>query len=475
MTLPASTRQARRPDPKEYRFNDEDRERYQKRVWQAPRSIARTERDGDEAPGLWARLWRADGTVRGGGAVTSLLPVLAVHTWPGKRNMDGANAGTEAEAGWTAWTYLPGRRRLARLSGINKDTVKPAVARLKALGLMQTRSVAKDRHKGGVQTFYRLSAVLYARGDEKYARFPANLFYGGTWAVLPTNAARHLYTVLACVDPIGDEDSYLAKIDADHNDRGAWWDLYDEDPQRYEPYFSKEYKEGTAEALLRRDFLGTKARRRRSLTELQRLSGLTRGTLVEALRILTGKMHGGFTDPRDGKVHPPVPLIAKGAADPREPTWHGPDQRALTWYFYPEFLNDRTKLQQLRRERWPLARPPRPAEASPRRTGRPCNPVAARPPRRGDPGPTQSCRPADHGEGDRRGGRHLAEQGVQLPADRGACDAGRDHPGEGDLGGPGPAQPQRAVRVPQASARRVPRTVPGQSRGEGEGRVRVVR
>jgi hypothetical protein len=86
---------------------------------------------------------------------------------------------------------------------------------------------------------------------------------------------------------------------------------------------------------------------------LQRLSGLTRGTLVEALRILTGKMHGGFTDPRDGKEHPPIPLIAKGAAAAREPTWYGPDPRALGWYFFPDFLNDRSKFQQLRLERWP--------------------------------------------------------------------------------------------------------------------------
>ena len=65
---------------------------------------------------------------------------------------------------------------------------------------------------GGHKTYYRLAAALYPQGDESYAALPGNLFYGGTWALLPSAAVRHLYTVISGLDPIRDEEAYVERI-----------------------------------------------------------------------------------------------------------------------------------------------------------------------------------------------------------------------------------------------------------------------
>ena len=56
----------RYPEPQEWRFNDEDYQRYRERYWRCPVRLVRE--------GLWAKLWRTPDTVRGGGAATCLLP-----------------------------------------------------------------------------------------------------------------------------------------------------------------------------------------------------------------------------------------------------------------------------------------------------------------------------------------------------------------------------------------------------------------
>ena len=86
------------------------------RFWRCPTRLV-------TASGQWAKLWQAPGTRRGGGTVTAVLPILALHSW---LQQDGA------VAGWTGWTYLS-RRRLATLAGIDKDGVTAACRRLMAL------------------------------------------------------------------------------------------------------------------------------------------------------------------------------------------------------------------------------------------------------------------------------------------------------------------------------------------------------
>jgi hypothetical protein len=151
--------------------------------------------------------------------VTSLLPVLALHTWPEQR---------EAVEGWTGWTYLS-RRRLAALAGLVKDSVGAACQRLVALKLMEMDRRSRARHQGGYKTYYRLATGLYPKPGESYAVLSGNLFYGGTWALLPSPAYRHLYVVLAGLDPIGDEEAYLQRIDEDLE--GDWDRRADDDDE----------------------------------------------------------------------------------------------------------------------------------------------------------------------------------------------------------------------------------------------------
>ena len=348
--------------PKEYRFNPADQKKLEHKYWRAPRRlvIGGMDEEGRELPGVWARLWRAEGTTRGGGSATSLLPVLAIHSWPGKPNLDGGPGhGSPPEPGWTGWTLL-GRRRMARLAGLNKDTIRGALAQLADAGLLQTRRRPRARHEGGYNTSFRLALEVFPdpEKDEQFATIPAELFYGGGWSFLPTNAARHLYTVIACLDPIANEDEYVEKIIADHHGSEPWWDDEElvERYDRYEEFSATNgYPEGTIGELLRRDYLGKVKRKARSLSELQRLTGLTRATLVEARDILTAPMFGGGE--RNGVRRPPIALVARGETEGRVPTWYAVDWRARKWGWWGEdgvaFLNAPAAVEQRRRAVWP--------------------------------------------------------------------------------------------------------------------------
>jgi hypothetical protein len=218
--------------------------------------------------GFLAKLWRAANTTRGGGAVASVLPVLALHTWPEKQ---------EATDGWTGWSYLS-RRRVARLTGVNKGTTTAAFRQLVSAGLMQMERCPRAKYEGGYKTYYHLTASLYPQDDEPYATIPARLFYGGTWFFLPSPACRHLYMVLACLDPIGDEEAYLERI---ADDIGDEWDrVSDEEDEALED--EEERKPAVQAKIL--------AERRESaplsVSEMVRDAGLQRSTVIEARQVL---------------------------------------------------------------------------------------------------------------------------------------------------------------------------------------------
>lgn len=326
----------RYPAPRPYLFTAEHREKYNGRWWRAPRTLGEA--------GTLAALWRQDGTKRGGGIASSVLPVLALHTWPGKASAHAAAAGLHPEPGWTGWTFLP-RRRIARLAGIGKDAATAALRQLEAAGLLDVRRVPRAKYEGGFRTYYRLSSRLYAPEGEAYAAIPGALIYNGLWSMLPTNAARHVFLVLACLDPIGDEAAYLEKIRTagdgaepwkDEAIPADWWDRYT--------------AEDIAE-LQRLRFLG-RYRRPWSLRELEEATGVHRSTLREALHVLTVPVFGN--QPRkDGKRHyPPIYPIARGE---HNPTWYAPDRRAWSWSWKLDFLNDPERVRARQGELWPTA------------------------------------------------------------------------------------------------------------------------
>ena len=125
----------RYPDPQDWRFNDEDYQRYRERFWRCPVRLVRE--------GFWAKLWRMPDTIRGGGAATCLLPILACHTWPEHNTI--AN-------GWTSWTYLS-RRRMATLAGLNKDTATNAIQHLMQHGLIELERRPRTKYEGGYKTY----------------------------------------------------------------------------------------------------------------------------------------------------------------------------------------------------------------------------------------------------------------------------------------------------------------------------------
>jgi hypothetical protein len=278
------------------------------------------------ADGTWAKLWRTPGTIRGGGAVTSVLPVLALHTWPEK---DGATAG------WTGWTYLSWRR-IARLAGMDKDTVTTAITRLRADRLLEIDKRPRAKYEGGYKTYYRLATALYPQGDERYAQIPGSLFYGGAWFMLPSPACRHLYVVIACLDPIADERAYLERIA--EKTAGGWGIFADDEDEAIED-------DEKREVVIKAKIL---AKRRtsepQSLSDLGRHSGLQRSTVVKALQVLTTPIFGGRE----------IPLILKGEAAPRTPTWYAPDRRAWDWYWKSDCLNSPADAERERGRLWPF-------------------------------------------------------------------------------------------------------------------------
>jgi hypothetical protein len=129
---------------------------------------------------------------RGGGSVASILPVLAIHN------------PVLADISWTPWKRLLSVRRIAALAGISPNSVTAALALLEERGLLQRR-----RHPNGGH-LYRLHARMFPQRNERYARIPGALIYGGVWALLPGNSYRHVYLALAARDAVKDPEAYGA-------------------------------------------------------------------------------------------------------------------------------------------------------------------------------------------------------------------------------------------------------------------------
>jgi hypothetical protein len=163
------------PAPREYEFNEADRAAFRTRFWRCPVRLVED--------GTWAALWTAGGRrKRGGGAAGALLPVLTLHAWP---EQDGA------VPGWTGTASLP-YRRLARLAGLDKDTVTTALEDLAALELvrMEVERIAQGDVRR--RALVRVAVRAFAADGERHVRFPGGFVYGGGWSRLPGAAERHL-------------------------------------------------------------------------------------------------------------------------------------------------------------------------------------------------------------------------------------------------------------------------------------------
>ena len=204
---------------------------------------------------------------------------------------------------------------------------------------------SRERHEGGYKVYYRLSTRLYPQADEPYAVVPGNLIYGGAWALLPNPAWRHLYLVIAGLDPIGDEEAYLDRIAEDLD--GDWDQRADDDDGAIIDPTAR------AAAIQAKILAAQRVRHPLSVRDLVEYSGLQPSTAVEALRALLVPMFGNRVDARTGQHYPPIALLTRGAPQPQRPTWYAPDRRAWTWRWKGEVMNSPDRLQQERNRLWP--------------------------------------------------------------------------------------------------------------------------
>jgi hypothetical protein len=174
---------------------------------------------------------------------------------------------------------------------------------------------------------------------------PGNLIYGGTWSLLPSAAFRHLYLVVACLDPIGDEVAYLARI---AEDTGGNWDRYADDQA-----WSIADPVARAAVIQAQLLAAQRERHPVSMRDLAQFSGLQRSTVKEALHGLLTPIFGDLVDARTGQRYPPIALLRRGEAHPGRPTWYAPDRRAWDWSWRCEVLNARDRVQKARDRLWP--------------------------------------------------------------------------------------------------------------------------
>jgi hypothetical protein len=304
--------------PRDWLFNAADRETYGDSFWRCPTRLV--------TDGPWAELWRESATCRGGGAVSSLLPVLALHTWTDKRYLGPAPT-EEKVPGWTTYMHLS-YRRIARLAGITPESVVGAFTRLEALHLLQRRRVPPPPRYGGPERQeYRLAETLYTSSeDDRWAKLPGNLFYGALWAMLPTPSARHLYVTLACLDPVLDEASMAAKLQADGLDDQV-------DPLH-------------AVAVIR-------ARHPLSIRDMATTSGMTGSTVDEALGLLRTPLFWRAGAGDKGKRKPDLAMVDSAEAERPGMRCYFPARAAQTWFWTPDTMNDRKAVQKAREDHWP--------------------------------------------------------------------------------------------------------------------------
>jgi hypothetical protein len=201
----------------------------------------------------WVQLWNLHQSI------TSLLPLYAVDQYPAQGER------------WTRPITHP-ERHVAALVGIDRETVSLALEAGHEAGVWRLDGNAQPgRRARGCS----VSEECYRRSGEEYVKIPATLVYGGTWGLIPTPAARHLYLALAALDPIHDVEAY-ASHERDRLIEEEYWSWPDD---------------SLWDCNLEADVVETIARRRRqarlwSVSELAREFGPTRGAMRSALESL---------------------------------------------------------------------------------------------------------------------------------------------------------------------------------------------
>jgi hypothetical protein len=255
-------------------FSLSEFERNAGRFWKLPVELAR---DGT----LREMLSSANGRSRG--IASSILPVLALLAWP------------DSESDWTKEVFIS-LRYLARLAGINKDSARRGMETLEALGLLTVRKVTLFGHR---RLLVSLETSLYATGDERFAKFPAELIFGGGWSLIGSPAARHLLLVILCRQPVLSEEGLT-----------RWME-----------------QRGKTADNIAKDIASKRRTHALSLGRLSQLSGLARSTVQAGLKTLS--------NPLPGAAPHSVPILQSGKQVNGK--LHLSREGAMRWYA----LNDK--------------------------------------------------------------------------------------------------------------------------------------
>jgi hypothetical protein len=280
----------KRPAPVEYLFNPVDLDRFRNRFW-------RISRENAEA-GFFSRIWRgADGVECP--SASCILPALALNAW------------VPVGAEWSPPVYLS-HRTIAALAGVDKNSVARGMRRLEEVGLLRMGERERmARHGGAHRRAYQLSAECFPEKGQRFFKLPGGLAYGGALAMLPRASARHLFLVIAALDPLYDEEELRAHM-ADDAGRDV------------EASIKRRRHESTS-----------------TLSEIVGLSGLASSTAQEALQVLMAPVFGPT-----GKI--PLVRRDRGAYG----LHYFVDAEAVFYTWSPSVLNDRGERARTRRHFW---------------------------------------------------------------------------------------------------------------------------
>lgn len=280
----------KRAAPVEYVFNDADVGRFNGRHW-------RISRENVEA-GFFSRIWRDSDGVECPSA-SCILPALALNAWV----PEGSD--------WTPPVYLS-HRTIAALAGVDKNSVARGMRRLGDVGLLRMGDrELMSRHGGAHRRPFQLSAKCFPQKGHRFFKLPGVFAYGGSLAMLPRASARHLFLVIAALDP-----------------------LYDE--QELREHMAGDYERDIAASLKRRRHDSTS-----TLQKIVELSGLASSTAQEALRILMQPMFGANSE---------IPLVKR---DQGTYGWHYfVAVEAIKKHWMPWVLNDPKERERNRRRLW---------------------------------------------------------------------------------------------------------------------------
>ncbi len=277
---------------KKYRWSNRNRRTWKGRFWRCPLTTR-----------LFDLIRSGHSSEKKCRAIASVLPVLAVSTWP------------DGEGEWTRRATLS-LIRIAALSGTSITTVRHVIKFLKNAKTLRSELVSQKSGTWKVFSYRLHVPTCYAPKGEEFVRIRAELFYGGWWALMPSHSVRQLYLTIAALDPISDERAYRKalrrKTPEDQNalDHGAVI-TEQRDSARY------------------------------SLQTLANLTGLSKPTVVKGVRLLRRRFHADNTTFR---------YLKFGLRDTKRVRWYAP-RRLNKWSISIDFLNDQNFLT-LRRHEW---------------------------------------------------------------------------------------------------------------------------